>query len=211
MRDWWVDGYGSAVFPFITSRCCIGAGRGPKPRLVRWETCGWAGHLIYLFDHRSTLWRCHCVLSLFIKIGPNGLFFPPPRPPQASVLAERNWDQGDLRGHTRRRMNVFLFSCHLIQQVWPARKKIPLSEEKGFYSIFGLAAREMKMIVNKGREGSSTLFRGLSVKHCYSGQQSFFQNVKSFFLKNSASVKWKASMEIKHFFFKQGISTGLIS
>lgn len=96
-------------------------------------------------------------------------------------------------------MNVFLFSCHLIQQVWPARKKIPLSEEKGFYSIFGLAEREMKMIVNKGREGSSMLFRGLSVKHCYSGQQSFFQNVKSFFLKNPASVKWKASMEIKHF------------
>lgn len=35
---------------------------------------GWPGHLICLFDHRSAPAERHCVPSLFIKIGLNGLF-----------------------------------------------------------------------------------------------------------------------------------------
>lgn len=116
MRDRWVDGSSSTGFPFITVSCYIGTGWSPKPCLVHWGMSGQAGLLIYLSDHHSPLRGCHCVLSLFIKIGIMDFF-------QASVLAERDRDQRDVKGHMRLWMNVFPFTCHLYRFDWLKKKK----------------------------------------------------------------------------------------
>lgn len=93
---WWE--IGTLMLPEALSchslACPAALAQAEVQRLNHRGRSGWPAHLIYLFDHRSALGELHCVPSLFIKIGLNGLFL-------CMVLAERNRDRGDIKGHWR--------------------------------------------------------------------------------------------------------------
>lgn len=72
MRNWDVDG--SCTLSCHSLACPAVLAKAEVQRLNHWGRSGGPGHLIYLFDHRSALGERHCVPSLFIKIGLNGLF-----------------------------------------------------------------------------------------------------------------------------------------
>lgn len=156
MRDWWVDGSGTTAFPFITLSCCIGTGWCPKPRLVHWGMSGRVGLFIYPSDHHYPLWGGLCVLSLFIKIGLNGLF------PLWSVLAERERPRlGRCKRAHRAVDECIPLLLSPTQQVQQTQKKVSLRKRAGSLSIFGLTEIEMKGLKKRMTRGSS-LFRGLS-------------------------------------------------
>lgn len=59
-KDRYADGRGTAVFLFTASSCCIDSGRLRKAMGNVWR----AAHLIYLFDHRSSLTVPLCAVPL---------------------------------------------------------------------------------------------------------------------------------------------------
>lgn len=75
-QSWWE--IGTLMFPAALSchslACPAVLAQAEVQRLNHQGRSRWPGHLIYLFDHRSALAERHCVPSLFIKIGLNGVF-----------------------------------------------------------------------------------------------------------------------------------------
>lgn len=93
---------------------------------------GLAGPVICLSDPHFPLWRCHCVLSLFIKIGLNGLF------PLCCVL-------GDVKGHTRLWMNVFPVCCRLYNRFDNLQRKSISIKKERFFNIWSHGVRNEKI------------------------------------------------------------------
>lgn len=75
-QSWWE--IGTFMLPAALSchslACSAVLAQAEVQRLNHRGWSGQPGHFIYLFDHRSALGERHCVPSLFIKIGLNGLF-----------------------------------------------------------------------------------------------------------------------------------------
>lgn len=100
-QSWWE--IGTLMVPAALSchslACLAVLAKAEVKRLNHWGKSGGPGHLIYFFDQRSALGERHCVPSLFIKIGLNGL----------SLCLCAHWEKqrrGDIKGHSRPRTNV---------------------------------------------------------------------------------------------------------
>lgn len=191
MRDWLADGSSSTPFPFITLSSSFGTGWSPKPCLVHWGMSGRAGFLIYLSDHHSPLWGCYCVLSLFIKVGLNGLF--------AELCACREIDQGDVKGHMRPWMNMFPPLLSPTQQVQLAKKKAPFNREKAPFQY--LVSEKEKWKDREGR-GVQGYFRGCDLDQ----QPHLFCIVKLFLVEKRTMVVHHDSPNIIHIFQTRNVS-----
>lgn len=96
------------------------------------------------------------------------------------MLAERDRDWGDVKGHMRLWMNVFPFSCHLYNR-FERLKRESLSIKKGL-SFNMWTHRERNEKIGKKGGGCLSLFRGLSVKGCDSGRQPYLFCIVTLFL-----------------------------
>lgn len=120
-QSWWE--IGTLMVPAALSchslACPAVLAKAEVQRLNHWGRSGGPGHHIYLFDHRSALGERHCVPSLFIKIGLNGLFL-------CLRTCREKQRRGDIKGRPRPQTNVDPLLLLPAQQVQRGKSGIGL-------------------------------------------------------------------------------------